>query len=56
MEREADCFAREFLMPAELMWSLYPQFGTDTAALAHHLRLSRPAVTWWMQELGIVRA
>nr|AEP14324.1 hypothetical protein [Sulfobacillus thermotolerans] len=55
MEREADSFAREFLMPAELMWSLYAQFGTDTAALAHHLRLSRPAVSWRMQELGIVR-
>ncbi|MCL4319019.1 MAG: ImmA/IrrE family metallo-endopeptidase [Firmicutes bacterium] len=53
MEREADSFAREFLMPAELMWSLYSQLGTDTAALARHLRLSRPAVAWRMQELGI---
>ena len=43
----------QFLMPEELLWSVYPQLGTDIAALAQYLRLSRTAVAWRLRELGL---
>jgi Zn-dependent peptidase ImmA (M78 family) len=52
LEREADRFARAFLMPPELMWWAAHHFST-AEALAAYLRLSLPAVVRRMQELGI---
>jgi len=56
IEREANRFAAELLMPEDLVREAAAHLGTDAAALADRFQVSGPAMGWRLFNLGLTTA